>query len=84
MAIFGTVCLYATACHPPRPLPAALAPPALPSATHHTTPTLTTRSQCQGQTLHSLAGCGVPTKGADMSRCHNKTSAEAWRALDVL
>jgi ATP-dependent DNA helicase PIF1 len=37
---------------------------------------------CQGQTLHSLAGCGVPSVVSDFERCWQHK--EAWQGLGVL
>ena len=47
-----------------------------------TAPTGVASIVCQGQTLHSLAGCGVPTYVSDFEKCfkHNKR----WGAMKVL
>jgi len=37
-----------------------------------------------GQTLHSFAGCNVPSTVADLDRCWNADKAACWRALDML
>jgi ATP-dependent DNA helicase PIF1 len=37
---------------------------------------------CQGQTLHSLAGCGVPTYVSDFEKCYKYK--QRWGAMKVL
>jgi hypothetical protein len=37
-----------------------------------------------GQTLHSLAGCGVPTKKEDMKKMWNDATKKKWRKMKVL
>jgi hypothetical protein len=37
-----------------------------------------------GQTLHSLAGCGVPTKKDDMKKMWNDATKKKWRQMKVL
>lgn len=49
-----------------------------------TAPTGVAALICGGQTLHSFAGCGVPSTVADFGRCWSADKAECWRGLDVL
>lgn len=37
-----------------------------------------------GQTLHSLAGCGVPTKKDDMKKMWADMAKKRWRKMKVL
>lgn len=47
-----------------------------------TAPTGVAAIICQGQTLHSLAGCGVPTYVADFDKCWKQKNR--WRKLSTL
>ena len=47
-----------------------------------TAPTGVASIICQGQTLHSLAGCGVPTYVSDFDKCWKQKNR--WRKISVL
>jgi len=47
-----------------------------------TAPTGVASIVCQGQTLHSLAGCGVPTYVSDFQKCYKYK--QRWGAMKVL
>lgn len=47
-----------------------------------TAPTGVASIVCQGQTLHSLAGCGVPTYVSDFDKCYKYK--QRWCAMKVL
>ena len=47
-----------------------------------TAPTGVASIVCQGQTLHSLAGCGVPTYVSDFEKCYKHK--QRWGAMKVL
>jgi len=49
-----------------------------------TAPTGVAALICGGQTLHSFAGCGVPSTLTDFDKCWSGERAEAWRGLGTL
>lgn len=49
-----------------------------------TAPTGTAALNVGGQTLHSFAGCGVPTYCEDFGRCWGRIQKKNWESVEVL